>query len=326
MSHPYKTAAKSAHDSKLSRMCYGGSKTSKHATGGKVEGTPASAPKPMAKGGLKAHGHKAAHRLDKPSRAKGGKVSKMEWEHSKKDLAEDKKLAKKHGMTLEAWEKSKLDVKHDTQQSMKGLKRGGHAMWPAERDKVMVDRVREEAMMPKESAAHARLAMSHSKHGGKVPHRATGGRVKKGKAHTQVNIVMGAHPNRTPMPEMVPMTGAGMVAPVRPPMALGPTAGGPPPLPAGAGAAPLPPPMRARGGKVQDEKKAKLTPAKVEGMKAGTQVTHTSGKNDLLDIRDYPPITKRAGGGVGHKFPKMEYGAGSGEGRLEKIEKYGRKG
>ena len=248
------------------------------------------------------------------------------WEGSKEDKDEDKKLAKKHGMTLEAWEKSKLDVKHDTQQSMKGLKRGGHAMWPAERDKVMVDRVREEAMMPKESAAHARLAMSHSKHGGKVPHRATGGRVKKGKAHTQVNIVMGAHPNRTPMPEMVPMTGAGMVAPVRPPMALGPTAGGPPPLPAGAGAAPLPPPMRARGGKVQDEKKAKLTPAKVEGMKAGTQVTHTSGKNDLLDIRDYPPITKRAGGGVGHKFPKMEYGAGSGEGRLEKIEKYGRKG
>lgn len=59
---------------------------------------------------------------------KGGKVSHMEWEHSKKDLAEDKKLAKKHGMSLEAWEKSDLDAKHDKQQSMKGLKRGGKAM------------------------------------------------------------------------------------------------------------------------------------------------------------------------------------------------------
>ena len=59
---------------------------------------------------------------------KGGKVSHMEWEHSKKDLAEDRKLAKKHGMSLEAWEKSKLDEKHDKQQSMKGLKRGGKAM------------------------------------------------------------------------------------------------------------------------------------------------------------------------------------------------------
>ena len=56
---------------------------------------------------------------------KGGKVSHMEWEHSKADLSQDKKLAKKHGMSLEAWEKSKLDEKHDRQQSTKGLKRGG---------------------------------------------------------------------------------------------------------------------------------------------------------------------------------------------------------
>jgi hypothetical protein len=58
---------------------------------------------------------------------KGGKVSKAEWEHSKTDLAQDKKLAKKYGMSLEAWEKSKKDEKHDKQQSTKGLKHGGMA-------------------------------------------------------------------------------------------------------------------------------------------------------------------------------------------------------
>jgi hypothetical protein len=63
---------------------------------------------------------------------RGGKVKKMAkggkaeaFEGSAKDMAQDKKLAKKRSMSLKAWEKSSADEKHDTQRSMKGLKMGG---------------------------------------------------------------------------------------------------------------------------------------------------------------------------------------------------------
>lgn len=55
---------------------------------------------------------------------RGGKVK---FEGSAKDQAQDKKLAAKRGMTMKQWEASKADDKHDSQKSMKGLKKGGAA-------------------------------------------------------------------------------------------------------------------------------------------------------------------------------------------------------
>jgi len=54
---------------------------------------------------------------------KGGKT----WEGSAMDMAQDKKLAKKYGMSMKNYQKSSIDKKHDRQKSMKGLKRGGKA-------------------------------------------------------------------------------------------------------------------------------------------------------------------------------------------------------
>jgi hypothetical protein len=54
---------------------------------------------------------------------KGGKVDS--WEGSKADEAQDKKLAKKHHMSMKEWEASSMDKKHDRQHSPKGLKHGG---------------------------------------------------------------------------------------------------------------------------------------------------------------------------------------------------------
>ena len=65
----------------------------------------------------------AAARRAKGGYKAGGKVGK--WEGSAKDEAQDKKLAKKHSMSMPSWEKSAMDKKHDQQKSMTGLKKGG---------------------------------------------------------------------------------------------------------------------------------------------------------------------------------------------------------
>ena len=178
-------------------------------------------------------------------KAAGGKLSEMEWEHSKKDLQQDRKLAKKHGMSMEKWEKSALDKKHDKQQSTEGLKKGGRA---------------------------------YRKDGGPV----------NGRGKTTVNIVVGAG-RQQPDGGM----GAGNIAPVpgipvgtrppAPPMQQPPMA---PPMMAAPMAAPpmAPPPAAPMGG--------------APGM---------------------PPRPFKRGGKVS-TYHDLTAGAGSGEGRLEKIE------
>lgn len=128
------------------------------------------------------------------------------------------------------------------------------------------------------------------------PHRAKGGRVKGKNKGTVVNInvapqsqapqhvpvpvpVHGGPPPGGPPPGMPP--GAPPVAP-HPPM-MPPGAGGPSGMPPGM-------PMRARGGGI------KSGPTYLEGIRNGTQVQHTDGKNDGKDIGRKKPVTYSKGG------------------------------
>ena len=201
------------------------------------------------------------------AKKRGGKV----WEGSAKDVAEDKKLAKKHGMSMKEWEASPEDKAHD-----KGKKNGGglYANIHAKRERGEKMRKPGSKGAPTDEAFKA-AERTARKDGGKV-----------GKGKTNINIIINPHKVEDKMPMPMP---APMAAPRMPmPMPAAPAPMAPPAMPPAAGLAPM------AGG---------MPPRPAMPMPGGM------------------PMARKDGGKV---YPKMKYGAGSGEGRLEKIEKYGK--
>lgn len=156
------------------------------------------------------------------------------------------------------------------------------------------------------------------------PGRARGGRSPKKSGKTNVNVIVAGHggPPAAPMaPPPGPMPMGAM--PPRPPMMPPPGAGpGPPPgLPPGA--PPGMPPRRSGGRAYAKGGAVKFGAAFEEGRKAGTQVTHSPGKNDQAGLGRGKQITYKTGGPVigpqvGGRGPKLPGGAGGGEARLVK--------
>jgi hypothetical protein len=145
--------------------------------------------------------------------------------------------------------------------------------------------------------------------------RARGGRTSKKGGKTVVNVITGG-PHPAPAPMMPPpagpppMAGAPPMMPPRPPMM--PPQGGPPMPPRSDGGR-----AYAKGGAVA------FGPAYKEGVRAGTQVTHSPGKNDGKNIGRGKPITYKTGGKVEAlagvaKATKLPGGSGGGEARLAK--------
>lgn len=221
-------------------------------------------------------------------RKSGGKAEA--WEGSKKDEAQDRKLAKKYGMSMSEWERSAKDKKHDSQKSMKGLKKGGRAgrdaggAAPAAPAAAVAGKggsgllggfkkvapyllagVLGSKIFKEEGGEVAGKKRTARKHGGTALDgeiqgtRPTGGRLARksggrAKGKVNVNIVIatkGPQDGMTP-PAGIPARPQGVPIPVSTPPAGGGLGAGAPPaaLPMAAGAAPMPPMGRKRGGRV----------------------------------------------------------------------------
>ena len=242
---------------------------------------------------------------------KGGKVGHQEWEHSKADLKQDKKLAKKHGMSMEKWEESDLDAKHDKQQSAEGMKKGGAA---------------------------------GNYTGGTRP---TGGRIAKkagGRAKGKTNIIISINPGagaaqqQGMMPPGNLPPGAGARAGSPPPMPPMPPPGpppgmaGPPPMPmpppgmAGPGGPPMPPPGMPMPppGMPMPRKAGGRAYRSYKDMDAGAG--SGLGRLEKTEIQEHKRGERKAGGRTYRSYKDMDAGAGSGLGRLEKTEIQAHKG
>jgi hypothetical protein len=201
--------------------------------------------------------------------AKGGKIKNFEG--SAKDEAQDKKLAKKYGIPKKDYENSAVDRKHDMQQSMKGLKSGGHV------DGCMCKMCGGRTGKAGGGALDGDYTGGTRPTGGRIA-RAMGGKAKKGK--TNINIVINAGQKPTdPMAGLPPMLPPPPGGPGLPPsMSAGP--------PAPGGGAPMgPPPGGPAGG--------------LPGGLAGLMGRKAGGRVGNRSYSSYKDMDAGAGGGMG---------------------------
>jgi len=216
---------------------------------------------------------------------KGGPV-----EGSAKDMAEDKAMAKKRGMTMGQWEKSAADKKHDRPKRASGGK--SDDQFPPERgddrppmpardgssagsgnQKPVIDLSGKLGKYAK--GGHVKNCGCPACSGGRVE-RASGGRTKAGKTNVNIIIATGGKPQGAPGDMMPPSMARppGLPVAVPPP---GAAAGAPPAMPV-----PMPMPMPPGAGG--------------------------------------PPMARKSGGRTYRSYKDMDAGALGGKGRLEKTE------